>query len=183
MAFSHRHKFILTVMGTVGVNLLFGAGATYMLWGEIQKSSHAYQESQEELHLMVLERTQIHELEKQSGEFKKKKEEIENVFLHLPNDLGFIRSVESMARRSGVTHTLAPLSPPRALDETRRIVSSAITVEGAFPSVMEFLYLLEHMQYYVDIQDIIIEQKRGVAIGEGASLPVRAVINIFVYTL
>ena len=75
MKLAHKQQFTFTVAATVFMNAVLGGAIVYFFLGNIEESSRSYETSQEELHLIVLERIQINEREKRFDFFEEKRKD------------------------------------------------------------------------------------------------------------
>lgn len=187
MTLSYKYKLYIQI-GILIALMAASAWGSLFLFGLITKADATLYDAQKELASLSVRQEQITAIAKEYEGAHGLFAPLEDRLLPRADRLRFIMLVEDIAREAGVSHeiTAADDAPSGAAKEASPLYFN-ITVSGSFPSVLRFMYLLEHSQYYLGVEKAQIMQGGGipgVKKAGAASFPddVRAQMSVRVYT-
>lgn len=188
MTLSYKYKLYIQI-GILIALMAASAWGSLFLFGLITKADATLYDAQKELASLSVRQEQITAIAKEYEGARGLFAPLEDRLLPREDRLRFIMLVEDLAREAGVAHeiTAADDALTGAAAKGASPLYFNITVSGSFPSVLRFMYLLEHSQYYLGMEKAQIMQGGGipgVKKAGTASFPddVRAQMSVRVYT-
>ena len=168
MAVNYRKKIylkILILIIAIGVLIFFGINP---IFSKINQTSQKIQETQFILSEFDQQKKYLESLKNDSEKIKEENIILSQVLIEPQNIVNFIIALEKIADATENQMEINVITPKKKItpnasaqqpvqeDEFYNVPFN-LSLEGKFNSLMDFLVLLENMEYYVDVGSINIE--------------------------
>jgi flagellar basal body-associated protein FliL len=135
--------------------LLVSCGAWMFLYGKIKENKIISEKSGKEWHAEAVRRDEIRSLERSILEIQDERTQVEMHFAQSSNVVPFLDTIEKLATNAGANSEVVSVdvSPEKSELEV------ALTAQGSFSSIYNFIRLLENSPYEIEIDSFNVEKE------------------------
>lgn len=185
MNFKRKIIVILVIFGLITLALV--VLVIYPLFRGIKKDSQSLIEAKKDLVLFQNKTISLERAKEIYGAFKSDLEKIEGLFIDPEIPIDLIKFWEKVAKDSGVSIDISPVSLTTTENYSWNSMNFQITLAGPFSNFLKFLEKTETSSYLIEVQNLTVRKLAGTELrltkyGQYYQNDINATFVIKVYT-
>lgn len=149
-------KIIKTVIGLAVLSFLVYTVALFVVLGQMRQVEQIYTDSESE----SSKEERSWAIRSLVEDNKENVDILRNFFIRRGDEVGFIKAIEEMGRRSAVNFEISSIDVrTKEIDTIKEDVFVKINVEGSWNSIMSFIDRLEKASFGLEVQNVTLDAK------------------------